>query len=63
MVHGLADIVEQRHAARLFFIQAQLGSHRAADKRRFDGMKQHILRITVAIFEPSQKLDNSGWTP
>ncbi len=40
MVHGLADIVQQRGAPRLFFIQTQLGRHRAANKRRFDGMEQ-----------------------
>ena len=58
MIHGLADIVQQRGPARLFFIQTQLRRHRTANERRFDGMEQHVLRVTVTILEPAQELDD-----
>ena len=57
MRQRLADIVQQRSAARLLFVESQLGRHRAADERSFDRMHQHILRVAVAELEHPEQLD------
>src|ERR1051326_1662403 len=57
VVDRLADVVQQRGTPRLLLIQPELRRHVPADERRFDRMKQDVLRVAVAIFETPQQFD------
>ena len=60
MVHGLADVVQQRRPPGLLLVEAKLGRHAAADERHLDGVQQHVLGIAVTELQPPQELDQFG---
>jgi hypothetical protein len=54
---GLADIVQERGAAGLLFVEPEFGRHRAAQERRLQRMHQHVLRVAVPVLQHPQQLD------
>ena len=56
----LADVVQQRGAARLLLVEAQLGRHGAADEGGFDRVHEHVLGVAVAVLQHAEQLDQLG---
>ena len=58
--HGLADVVQQRGAARRLERRAELGGHDRRDVRALERVAQDVLAVARAVLEAAEQLDQLG---